>query len=219
MSDIQVICPNCGRPSAVSEFADEQSAVCPACGQALVLPERPVGHTGLTLKRRDPPRPRDQAVAAAAPGPCGSPQAAMFAAARRSIGRRRAANQGPARAPRAWLNGLVFLVLAGGLAYMRFCGGWPGLPLATLKLYGLLAMAAAYLVIIGLALRDNMFDGLFAIVVPLYPFYYLFFSSSALFMRALVGALLVAFGYDTLLYLQGWAAGMVNAVKLWMQHV
>ena len=120
---------------------------------------------------------------------------------------------------RVWLAVLVFLVLAIGLVYVRFYGGWPGMPLATLKGYGMLALAAAYLFIIGLALRDNMFDGLLSIVVPLYPFYYLFFSSSAVFTRALVGALLVAFGYDTLLYLQGWAAGVVDAGHRWIQSM
>ena len=120
---------------------------------------------------------------------------------------------------KVWLSTLIFLVLAGGLAYIRFYGGWPGMPLETLKWYGMLAIAVAYLFIIGLALRDNMFDGLLSIVVPLYPFYYLFFSSSALFTRALVGALLVVFGYDALLYFQGWAAGVIDAVNYWIRNV
>jgi len=139
--------------------------------------------------------------------------------ARRSTSLARDTHRVQAHALSVWLSALIFLVLAGGLAYIRFYGGWPGIPLETLKWYGMLAIAAAYLFVIGLALRDNMFDGLLAIAVPLYPFYYLFFSSSALFTRALVGALLVAFGYDTLLYLQGWAAGVVDAVNHWIRHV
>jgi hypothetical protein len=35
---------------------------CPACGQAMALPERKLGNPGLELKRRDPPRSREQAV-------------------------------------------------------------------------------------------------------------------------------------------------------------
>jgi len=194
---------------------------CPACGQVLALPERKPGNSGLKLKRRDPPRPREQAVHADASGSADNVPALI---ARRSASlardtRRVKAHALTANPLRAWLSALVFLVLAGGGAYIRFYGGWPGIPLETLKWYGMLTVAAAYLFVIGLALRDNMFDGLLAIMVPLYPFYYLFFSSSALLTRALVGALLVVFGYDTLLFLQGWAGGVVGAVKLWISSV
>lgn len=173
----------------------------------------------LELKRRDPPRSREQTVSADASGSADNVSALPALIAQRSANIARSdTHRVHAHASQAWLSALVFLVLATGLVYIRFYGGWPLLPLETLKWYGLLAIAAAYLLIIGLALRDNMFDGLLAIVVPLYPFYYLFFSSSAIFMRALVGALLVAFGYDTLLYLQGWAAVVIAAVRLWMQR-
>lgn len=173
----------------------------------------------LKLKRRDPPRSREQAVHADAPGSADNVPALPALVARRSASAARNTHQIQAHALRIWLSALIFLVLAGGGAYIRFYGGWPGMPLETLKWYGMLAVAAAYLFAIGLALRDNMFDGLLSIVVPLYPFYYLFFSSSALFVRALVGALLVAFGYDTLLFLQGWAGGVIGAVNHWIQHV
>lgn len=220
MADIQLTCPACGQLQTVSKFVEEPVLACPACGQALVLPERKDMSLGLRLKRRDPPRTREQTVHADVPGSADNIPSFSSLVTRRSASiAHHDTRRVQARALRAWLSALVFLVLAGGLAYIRFYGDWPLLPLETLKLYGLLAIAAAYLLVIGLALRDNMFDGLLSIVVPLYPFYYLFFSSSALFVRALVGALLVAFGYDTLIFLQGWAAGVVGAVKLWMQHV
>lgn len=192
---------------------------CPECGQAMALPERKPGKPGLELKRRDPPRPREQAVPADAPGSADNVPSLPALVARRSASVARNTRRIQANVLRVWLSALVFLVLAGGLAYIRFYGGWPGMPLETLKWYGMLAVAAAYLFVIGLALRDNMFDGLLSIVVPLYPFYYLFLSSSALFTRALVGALLVVFGYDILLYLQGWAAGVLDIVNHWIKHV
>ncbi|MCG2658691.1 MAG: hypothetical protein L6437_00405, partial [Kiritimatiellae bacterium] len=188
--------------------------VCTACGQAMALPARKPGKPGLELKRREPPRSREQAIPTDAPESADNVPALPSLVARRSTSLARDTHRVQAHALSVWLSALIFLVLAGGLAYIRFYGGWPGIPLETLKWYGMLAIAAAYLFVIGLALRDNMFDGLLAIAVPLYPFYYLFFSSSALFTRALVGALLVAFGYDTLLYLQGWAAGVSDAVRL-----
>ena len=192
---------------------------CPACGQAMALPARKPGNHGLELKRRDLPRAREQAVSANVPESADNIPGLPSLIARRSASMTRDNHRVKANLLKVCLSTLIFLVLAGGLAYIRFYGGWPGMPLETLKWYGMLAIAAAYLFVIGLALRDNMFDGLLAIVVPLYPFYYLFFSSSALFTRALVGALLVVFGYDALLYLQGWAAGVIDAVNYWIRNV
>lgn len=182
----------------------------------MALPER---KPGLQLKRREPPHTREQVVHVDTPGSADNVSALPELVARRSAGLARDTHRVQAHTLRIWLSALLFLVLAGGGVYIRFYGGWPGLPLETLKCYGMLAVAAAYLFVIGLALRDNMFDGLLAIVVPLYPFYYLFFSSGAVFTRAVVGALLVAFGYDTLLYLQGWANVVIDAVRLWISSV
>jgi len=219
MADIQFKCPACGRLQTVAEFVEEPVMACPACGQAMIPLERQPGILGLKLKRRDPPRPREQAVHTDAPGSADNVPALPVLMAWRSASLARDAHRIQVHAMRVWLSALVFLVLAGGGAYIRFYGGWPGMPLETLKWYGMLAIAVAYLFIIRLALRDNMFDGLLSIVIPLYPFYYLFFSSSALFTRALVGALLVVFGYDTLLYLQGWADGVSDIVKHWIRSV
>ncbi len=219
MADIQLTCPACGRLQTVAEFVEKPVMACPACGQAMVLAERKLGTHGLELKRREPPCPREQAIPADAPESADNVPTLPALVARRSANLARDIHRVQAHALSVWLSALIFLALAGGGAYIRFYGGWPLLPLETLKWYGMLAVAAAYLFVIGLALRDNMFDGWLAIVVPLYPFYYLFFSSSALFTRALVGALLIAFGYDTLLYLQGWAAGIVDAVNHWIKHV
>lgn len=218
MADIQFKCPACGRLQTVSEFVDASVMSCPACGQAVVRPARPPDKIVLELKRRDPRRLRDQALHADAPGSAGNLPGLPALIARRSAGLRRDTNRVQVNTLKVWLSTLIFLVLAGGGAYIRFYAGWPTLPLETFKLYGILAVAVAYLFVIVLALRDNMFDGLLAIVVPLYPFYYLFFSSSAVFTRALVGALLVTFGYDTLLYLQAWFAGVIDVVNRWIQR-
>lgn len=219
MSDIQLTCPACGNLQTVSEFVEGSTLACSACGQAISMPERQSVHLGLELKRRDPPRSREQATHADAPETAGNAPDLSSLVSQRSARMTHNTRKVQAHALKIWLSTMVFLALAGGLVYIRFYDGWPGMPMETFKCYGMLAVAAAYLFSIGLALRDNMFAGLLAVVVPLYPFYYLFLSSSAVFARALVGALLVAFGYDTLIYLQGWSTGVVDAVKLWIQHV
>lgn len=219
MTDIQLTCPACGRQNAVAEFVEDRVVTCQACGQPLPLPERKPEKTGLKLKWREPLHPRKQAVPVDASAPAAGMSAVPLPSQWRSMSVARDIHRVKAHALKVRLSWLFFLALAGGLVFIRFFGGWPGMPLETLKGYGMLAIAAAYLFVVVLALRDNMFDGLLAIVIPLYPFYYLFFSSSAVFTRALVGALLVAFGYDTLLYLQGWAVVVSDAVNRWIQNM
>jgi len=114
---------------------------------------------------------------------------------------------------------LLFIVLAAALVYARFFSGIPGLAPALLKKYGMIAVGIAYLASIALALKDNMFDGLLAVVVPFYPFYYLFFSSGSMLFRALTAALLAAFGYDCLVLLQALAQQLYARILFWMQHV
>lgn len=114
---------------------------------------------------------------------------------------------------------LFFIVLGGGLLYLRFFSDLPGLAPDLLKQYGMSAVGIAYLVSIFLAIRDNMFDGLLAIVVPFYPFYYLFSKSGSFFLCALTAALLAAFGFDCLLLLQNIALKLMDRVAYWIQNV
>ncbi|MBI2439853.1 MAG: hypothetical protein HYV35_00590 [Lentisphaerae bacterium] len=217
MADIQLICSACGKAQTVSEYVQERELECPACGKPLTLADRKPVKISLDLKRSAPPPPHEGAVPGAPGAPAIAPVPAI--AGRSSIFTAQDIRSVQAHKRKVWLAAFVFLALAGLLAYLRFFSSWPFLPQASLKFYGKLAIACAYLLIIGLALRDNMFDGLLAIVVPLYPFYYLFFLSGAVFLRALVGALLAVFGYDTLIVLQAWAIQVTDAVNKWIERM
>lgn len=218
MADIQLVCPACGKTHAVSEYVEERSIACSACGQAILPPQRKSVKIGLGLKRREPSSPDEQIIRAEEPESETGAPVLPVAAERISAGTARDIRRVKADKRKVWLNGLIFIVLAGALAYIRFQAGLPGVPLEKLKLFGMLAIAAFYLLAVVLALRDNMFDGLLSIVVPLYPFYYLFFSCGNIFMRALAGALLVVFGFDLLLFLQGKAVEISGVVDHWIQH-
>lgn len=113
----------------------------------------------------------------------------------------------------------LFLVLGGGLIHIRFFSDLPGLAPDLLKQYGMIAVGIVYLVSIFLALKDNMFDGLLAIVVPFYPIYYLFFKCGSVLLCALTAALLAAFGFDCLLFLQNIALKLMDRVAYWIQNV
>ena len=211
MADIPVACPACGVAQTVSEFATAQTFPCLNCGRPIARPQREPARSRLTLKKSPPPIKSAPDADGLGPKPD-----------RQADGPRRG-YVGAGRPSLASLKGrlafLLFLVLTAGLTAIRFGGGWPGLPVETLQTWGRLAVAAAYLFIIGLALRDNMFDGLLSIVIPLYPFYYLYVTSGAVLTRAVVGALLAASGYDTLIFLQAWATRLGGAIHHWIQTV
>jgi len=114
---------------------------------------------------------------------------------------------------------LLFIACGGGLVYLRFVSGIPGLAPDLFQQYGMIAVGITYLVSIFLALKDNMFDGLLAIVVPFYPFYYIFSGCGSVLFRAIVAALLAAFGYDCLMLIQGLALKVIEKVSYWMQTV
>ena len=114
---------------------------------------------------------------------------------------------------------LLFLVFGGGLIYLRFFSNIPGLAPDLLKQYGMIAVGIAYLVSIFLALKDNMFDGLLAIIVPFYPFYYIFTGCGSFFFRAIAAALLAAFGFDCILLIQNIALKFFDRVSCWIQTV
>lgn len=114
---------------------------------------------------------------------------------------------------------LFFIVLGGGLIYIRFFSGLPGLAPALLKQYGMIAVGIAYLVSIFLAVKDNMFDGLLAIIVPFYPLYYLFLKSGSVFLCALTAAFLAAFGFDCMILLNHQTSILIDKISLWIQHI
>lgn len=219
MADILLTCPACGKQTPISEYTSEKTAPCPACGKALPIPERiKSSNNGLKLRKITDPstvapiRPATEAgdrISAATMG-----QAPKISASVTRDIRRVKRNQ-----ILQSLSWLIFIALAAALVFIRFRNGLPSVPLDTIKQYGLIAIGISYLVIIILALKDNMFDGLLAIVVPLYPFYYLFCISSAVFMRAIVAALLLAFGFDFILLLQVIGLQVYNKVNYWIQNV
>jgi hypothetical protein len=63
-----------------------------------------------------------------------------------------------------------------------------------------------------------MFDGLLSLVVPLYPFYYLFAKASAPFLRAVTAAVLLVFGKDLLAKVQVWANTLFEIINHWIRN-
>lgn len=117
------------------------------------------------------------------------------------------------------LGALVLMGLTAGLLYARFISCPPWLAPDLLKKYGMIAVGVVYFVAITLALKDNMFDGLLAIIIPFYPFYYLFFVAGSILLRALGAMLLVVFGWDCLLLLQKMSLQIFDRISYWINNV
>lgn len=221
MADIMLTCPKCGKQTPVSEYIAEKTAVCHSCGQALAIPKKSKSSGGkLKLRRRT-----DQSTITTIPtwpttrAGNGIPVAAIGQSAQSSRLQARELRRVKLNRFLQSLSWLVFIVLTGGLVFIRFFHDSSVIPLAIIQQSGLITIGICYLVIIILAVKDNMFDGLLAIVVPFYPFYYLFFISSAVFLRAIVAALLVAFGFDLVIWLQAIWLQVYSTVNDWMLHV
>jgi hypothetical protein len=114
---------------------------------------------------------------------------------------------------------MLFLILGGALVYFRFFASVPGLAPEQYRQYGMIAVGVLYVFSIFLALKDNMFAGLMAIVIPFYPIYYLFTGCGSVFFRAVGAALLAAFGYDCLILIQAAALQAYDKITYWMQNV
>jgi hypothetical protein len=113
---------------------------------------------------------------------------------------------------------LFCIALGAALIYLRFFAVLPDPVPELLKRCGLIAIAIIYGISIVLAIRDNMFDGLLAIVAPFYPFYYLYLNSGSIFLRAVATALLAAFGYDCALLVQKYGMKFCDEIIYWINH-
>ncbi len=212
MADIPLSCPHCSKTTAVSEYAAGPTIPCPACGGAIPLPATQK-RSRLTLRKIEP------AAAAPLPTPPALPGGPSVEDRKNSAFLKRDLQ----RVQRdKWVNRsswLAFLVLTAVLFHLRFREGYAQwATLEELIFYGITAIGAMYLIIIICALKDNMFDGLLALVVPLYPFYYIFTVSSAVFLRAVTAALLLVFGKDLAEWLQTWMTMLFNIINHWIRN-
>jgi len=113
---------------------------------------------------------------------------------------------------------VMFFVLAPLLAYLRFGGVYEGPALESCKYYGMIGFGIFYLVVIIEALKEEMFDGILSVFVPFYALYYLFTRSGSLYLRALVAAFTVGFGYDVVVLVSGLLSEFIGKADYWIRN-
>lgn len=224
MADIKAKCDKCGKEILISEYAAVQTLPC-QCGGTIAI-ERPAVegrefrlkstaelHSEKQVEKERLFTPLSEQRAEDSP----HMQVRSAASARRMARERRREKISSVKLK---LSIALFVLLGAAAGYFRYKYGPVHMPRGEFEKilsYGLWALGAAYLLGIIIALKDNMFDGLLAIVVPFYSFYYLFAVSTAIFVKAIVGALLIGFGYDGALFLQKYSQIVFNYVNSWIR--
>lgn len=187
MADVQLTCTRCFTVTKVSEFVDDSALVCRSCGAKLIRPER------------EDARARKPRVAAERPAveTCGEAGYKEGNPAEMWPGGRNAPK--PTKKTRVmhhWYALAIFVVFGGLMGYLRYGGGLDGARLDVLHTYAAPGVLVLHLLIILKAFEDQVFQGILCVLVPFYSFYYLFVLCDSVYIRALVGGLLVGIGQD-----------------------
>jgi hypothetical protein len=210
VADVTVSCPKCGKSATVSEFAGSEALVCDSCGTALPMP--PVSRPEIRLRDLPPAPPPSTAVP---DHPI--PEANTMPVTQRMRRWYRIREQ-KAAAHHYWIAWLFFVVMGLCLWLLRYRDLLSD-PERDAMVHGaLVLLGLLHLFVIGTAFRDDFFHGVLCLLVPFYSIYYLFAISDAFFVRALAGALLVAFGMDAFHFSQNTLYNVYVTVTAWIQQ-
>jgi hypothetical protein len=208
MADITITCGHCGNCITVSEYVESDSLVCVKCRQTVPVPRRmPEAPLTAKLKLATPaPPPSTPTI------PTGTPMGNQASALRRRRRRRPVGIQ-----PAVW-GYVTFIVLAAALLYLRF---YPeAMPAARRELLIMGAIASLgflHLCVIAYAFADDAFHGVLTALIPGYSIYYLYTAADQFLLRAVVAALLLAFGLDAFQYVKRLSYNTYIDVSSWIQ--
>lgn len=187
MADIQLTCTRCFTVTGVSEFVDDSALVCRSCGAKLTRPEREEAQS------------KKHKMAAERPGvePTGTSGYKEGNPAELWPGGRNAPKlTKKTRVMHHWYALAIFVVFGSVMGYLRYGGGLDVSRLAVLHAYAAPAALVLHLLIILKAFEDQVFQGILCVLVPFYSIFYLFAVCDSVYIRALVGGLLVGIGQD-----------------------
>lgn len=206
MADITLTCGQCGNLITVSEYIEADTLVCAKCQQTVPVPQRiPEASPAARLRLATPPPPPvPESPSESAPGHRAPPQK-----------RRRRRSQGIH--PAMW-GYVTFILLAAALVYLRF---YPdSMPEARREMLITAAIAALgflHVSVIAYAFADDAFHGVLCAIIPGYSIYYLYTQADQFLLRAVVGALLLAFGLDTVEFVRRFSYNVYVDVSSWIQ--
>lgn len=191
----------------VSEFADRGAVVCGTCGTPLRDPGRVTQKSALTFRKRDT---GDFLVTAQSTVTQRGPL-------RRSLRHQTKRKRARVYFAKHLLNWLLFAVLAGIMAYLRYGGGLSPQNLALFRRFGPWVLLGFHLLVVLEAFRDSVFQGILCLIIPLYSVYYLFLLSDQFLLRSIVAGTLVGIGEDGFWVLRDLVIEVTTAVESWIR--
>lgn len=223
MSDVKFVCSHCGKENTVSEYAE--TVICRFCGGE--LPRRKVdakataSESGthdkkLRLKKVEKPaapliEPGDTPASFLPPSATPAEDDQSRFAKDRIVSTKKK-SWGAALMP--WV---VFVVLGGAMYWLRYRGALSAPQLEMMKEYGPYLFLASHVVITLAAFKDQVFNGILCLLLPPYPYYYLFLVCDWFYLRAVLAAIYVGIGWDSLVFLNEHSKFIIDAVNSWIQ--
>jgi hypothetical protein len=218
MADKTITCQNCGNIITVSEFASAKSLTCVNCKREVPItgvgPAPRVPHEKLRIA---PPQASEPGTGTK--GSTGTQTQSRPNDVQRYLpkGKGRTKRRRMTTFQARLLPWLVFIVLAAALAWARY---WPAaLSPETLSLAiraGVWALLLLHFSVVCYAFTDDAFYGILSLIIPGYSLYYLFVQSDKMILRALVAALLIAFGWDALLAANQRSIDLYTTISRWI---
>lgn len=220
MADITVTCSQCGNNITVSEYVEADFLTCLRCRQKVSLPKDRVEapQAAAKLKLASPGSATQPAAAPAPSTPAGAP--ALVDEVRRNTPamKRLRRRRKPAALSHALVSGGIFTLMAGGLLYLRFYpDAMPGGQRELLITAAIAALGVLHVSVIAYAFADEAFHGVMCTIIPGYSLYYLYVHADQMLLRAVVGALLIAFGVDTVQAIQKFAHEFYVSTSAWIR--
>jgi DNA-directed RNA polymerase subunit M/transcription elongation factor TFIIS len=207
MADIDIKCQKCGTVVTISEFADPSSIACRKCGEKLQKPDTPIQKQKPTVKvmKKEEIDPTNTDTK--------PPQEWRF---HKHVHKEELKGQSAIFTTHHIASWIIFIVLGGLMGWIRYGGLLQPAQLAMLKQYAPFILLGLHIVIILTAFKHSVFQGILGVMIPPYPYYFLFAVADEFYLRAIVGGILVGMGQDALIFVSKESVLIYTIVTDWI---
>lgn len=210
MADVQITCPKCSTTLTISEFADAGNLVCRSCGEPLKKPESPKQKSkAAAIKTASAETLQETSQTSEGQSLGGNWQVTQTAA------RIKRPKQKFHMTPGIWA-WVIFIILGGIMAYLRYGGGFLGENTAMIYMYGPIVVATIHLMVVLKSFKDSVFQGVLCLLVPGYSLYYLFLVADDFILRGIAGGIFVGIGQESFKFFLDEAHIIIKMINDWI---
>ena len=213
MADIVLTCDKCGNRFSISEYVTAETITCAKCRNPVTIPVRtpelPVVQRLKFAKTEPEPDPQE--------APLENVEAAKYRQSMPDVRRttRRRVRRRGSSAHLLW-PWVIFIVLASVFCYLRFVPG--AMDVDMLVKAAITAIFVLHFTVVTVAFADDAFSGVLCALIPGYSLFYLFFMADQYYLRSIVAALLVAFGWDTSITIGNFLHESYVNITYWIEN-